>query len=250
MTRGYRAKSPTVSLFLAEYRGAGQTKWMSHFILVADDDPDIRLILQTLLKAAGYTVILAEDGTRAVEQIKGGLLPDLAILDIAMPGLDGNAVCQHIRQIPVFGPLVGIIMVTARDGLTDKLKSLDGGADDYVTKPFNHLELLARVRAALRIHDLSLELQRTREQLIEHERKLAVVEIAGATAHALNQPLAAIKLNLHLLEIMDPSDSRFSMAKHAIGLDVERLSELITSMQSAEQAERREYHDGKKVIDL
>lgn len=223
---------------------------MSHFILVADDDPDIRLILQTMLTSAGYTVILAEDGTRAVEQLRGGLLPDLAILDIAMPGLDGNEVCRYIRAIPVSGPLVGIIMVTARDGLADKLKSLAGGADDYVTKPFNHQELLARVRASLRIHDLSTELQRTRAQLLEQERRLAVTELAGSTAHALNQPLAAMKLNLHLLDIIDPTDARFSTAKEAIKVDVARLSELITRMQSADKAQRQEYHDGKKVIDL
>lgn len=223
---------------------------MSHFILVADDDPDIRLILQTLLKAAGYSVILAHDGQQAVEHLQGGLVPDLAILDIAMPGYDGNAVCKIIREIPEYGPMVGVIMVTARDGLEDKLRSLDGGADDYITKPFQGDELLARVRATLRIHDLSLELHRTRAQLVEQERQSAVTELAGSAAHALNQPLAAIKLNLHLLDVLDANDERCLAAKSAIKADVERLSELITRMRGAAGAERSDYHAGKKVIDL
>jgi two-component system sensor histidine kinase/response regulator len=223
---------------------------MSHFILVADDDADIRLILSTILKAAGYSVILASDGLEAAEKIKGGLLPDLAILDIAMPGMDGDRVCRVIREIPEFGPIVGIIMVTARDGLADKLKSLDGGADDYVTKPFNHEELLARVRAALRIHDLSLELHRTRAQLVEQERKNAVTELAGSAAHALNQPLAAIKLNVHLLELLDRNDERFLTALRAVKGDADRLGELIEKMRGAAGNERLEYHAGKKVIDL
>lgn len=223
---------------------------MSHFILVADDDADIRLILSTILKAAGYSVILASDGLEAAEKIKGGLLPDLAILDIAMPGMDGDQVCRVIREIPEFGPIVGIIMVTARDGLADKLKSLDGGADDYVTKPFHHEELLARVRAALRIHDLSLELHRTRAQLVEQERQNAVTELAGSAAHALNQPLAAIKLNLHLLGLLDRNDERFVVALQAVKGDADRLGELIEKMRGAAGNERLEYHAGKKVIDL
>lgn len=223
---------------------------MSHSLLVADDDPDIRLILKTLLEAAGYHVILAHDGAQAVAQLQSGLLPDLAVLDIAMPGLDGNEVCRFIREIPVYGPLVGVIMVTARDGLADKLRSLDGGADDYVTKPFQSQELLARVRAVLRIHDLSLELHKTRAQLLEHERQAAVTELAGSAAHALNQPLAAIKLNLHLLDVLGPQDERCAIAKAAIKADIDRLAELIAGMRGAAQLDRREYHDGKKVIDL
>ena len=223
---------------------------MSHLILVADDDPDIRMILRTILESAGYAVILAIDGNDALAQLRGGVLPDLAVLDIAMPGCDGNAVCQAIRSIPFYGPTVSVIMVSAREGVEDKLRSLDGGADDYITKPFNNQELLARVRSALRAHDLSVELQSTRAQLIEQERTQAVTELAGSAAHALNQPLASLKLNLHLLDILQPSDERFLAAKDAIKGDVERLADLIVRLQGAAKSKRRDYHDGKKIMDL
>jgi len=223
---------------------------MSHLILVADDDPDIRLIIKTILESAGYAVILASDGNDAVTQLRGGVLPDLAILDIAMPGCDGNAVCQAIRSIPFYGPTVSVIMVTARDGIEDKLRSLDGGADDYITKPFNAQEFLARVRSTLRVHDLSVELQSTRAKLIDQERTQAVTELAGSAAHALNQPLAALKLNLHLLDILEPTDERFLTAKAAIKSDVERLADLIVRLQGAAKSKRQDYHDGKKIIDF
>jgi signal transduction histidine kinase len=106
------------------------------------------------------------------------------------------------------------------------------------------------VRAALRIHDLSLELHRTRAQLVEQERKNAVTELAGSAAHALNQPLAAIKLNLHLLELLDRNDERFVTALHAVKGDADRLGDLIEKMRGAAGNERLEYHAGKKVIDL
>jgi DNA-binding response OmpR family regulator len=119
-------------------------------ILVADDEPRYVRGIQVNLEASGYEVLTAQDGLAAVEQAASEA-PDLVILDIKMPGLDGYQVCQQIREFSA----VPIIMLTALAEDADKVKGLDIGADDYVTKPFSASELLARVRAVLRRVELA-----------------------------------------------------------------------------------------------
>ncbi len=118
--------------------------------MVADDEPRYVRAIKINLEATGYEVVTASDGPAAVE-IAAAEEPDLIILDIRMPGLDGYEVCQRIRQFSS----VPIIMLTALAEAADKVKGLDIGADDYVTKPFSADELMARVRAALRRVDLT-----------------------------------------------------------------------------------------------
>jgi DNA-binding response OmpR family regulator len=114
-------------------------------ILVVDDELGYVWTMRVNLEARGYEVLVARDGQAAVE-LAVREEPDLIILDIKMPGLDGYEVCQRIREFST-SP---IIMLTAMAEDADKIKGLDMGADDYVTKPFSVDELLARVRAALR----------------------------------------------------------------------------------------------------
>jgi diguanylate cyclase (GGDEF)-like protein len=112
-------------------------------ILVADDEPHIRRILQYLLENEGFEVFLAEDGSQAWEAI-GSFQPDLALLDVMMPGMDGFAVLDEIRAGYETATLP-VIMLTAKGESEDKVRGLKGGANDYVLKPFNHDELLLRV---------------------------------------------------------------------------------------------------------
>jgi DNA-binding response OmpR family regulator len=114
-------------------------------VVVADDDPQLLRLIARNLQLEGYEVIAASDGQQALEQIEA-TAPDLALLDVMMPRLDGFAVCARVRE---FSSLP-IIMVTARGQDQDKVHGLDLGADDYLTKPFSVDELLARVRAVLR----------------------------------------------------------------------------------------------------
>ena len=114
-------------------------------ILVVDDEPRYVRAIQFNLEASGYEVLVARDGQTAIE-LAASEEPDLVILDIRMPDLDGYEVCRRIRQFSG----VPIIMLTALAQDNDKVKGLDTGADDYVTKPFSAEELLARVRAKLR----------------------------------------------------------------------------------------------------
>jgi two-component system KDP operon response regulator KdpE len=114
-------------------------------ILVVDDDPQIRRVMRVALTSHGYEVDDATDGEVALERVRERPV-DLVLLDMNMPGMGGLETCRAIRA----GSEVAIIMLTVRDSEADKVAALDAGADDYVTKPFNMAELLARVRAALR----------------------------------------------------------------------------------------------------
>jgi two-component system, OmpR family, KDP operon response regulator KdpE len=114
-------------------------------ILVIDDEPQIRRIMRTTLSGAGYEVDDAKSGEEGLEKLRE-FRPDLILLDINMPGMGGFAACKALRA----DPGVAIIMLTVRDSDDDKVRCLDAGADDFVTKPFSTPELLARIRAALR----------------------------------------------------------------------------------------------------
>ena len=114
-------------------------------ILVVDDELRIVKFVRAVLKDKGYEVLTATDGVEAVQTLEKEL-PDLVITDIMMPGMDGFEVCRRLRE----WSQVPIIILSAIGDETDKVKCLDLGADDYITKPFGEDELLARVRAVLR----------------------------------------------------------------------------------------------------
>ncbi|MDQ2717227.1 MAG: response regulator transcription factor [Chloroflexota bacterium] len=114
-------------------------------ILTADDDPQLLRLMMRNLQLEGYEVIAVSDGQQALEQIEQRS-PDLVLLDVMMPKMDGFTVCQRVREFSA----VPVIIVTARGQDQDKVRGLDLGADDYLTKPFSVDELLARVRAVLR----------------------------------------------------------------------------------------------------
>jgi DNA-binding response OmpR family regulator len=114
-------------------------------ILIVDDDPDIRDLLRTMLERAGYLVDSAEDGKAALRQFYA-TTPDLVILDVTMPELDGWGTLERIRDLSD----VPVLMLTARTAELEKVRGLSAGADDYVPKPFGRQELLARIQALLR----------------------------------------------------------------------------------------------------
>jgi two-component system KDP operon response regulator KdpE len=118
----------------------------SFSILVVDDEPSLRKVIRASLASAGYRVEEVGTGGEAVGLLQQRAF-DLVLLDINMPGMNGLEACRKIRS---FAPHTGIVMVTVRDAEEDKVRALEAGADDYVTKPFRFRELVARIGAVLR----------------------------------------------------------------------------------------------------
>jgi two-component system response regulator MprA len=124
-------------------------------VLIVEDDPPVRRMLERSLMAEGFAVRSAADGGAALAMSEESA-PDLVVLDVAMPGLSGIEVCRRLREKGMRG---GVLMLTARDGIEDRVSGLEAGADDYVVKPFAVSEVVARLRALLRRgQDLSTRL--------------------------------------------------------------------------------------------
>ena len=142
-------------------------------ILVAEDDAVTRRMLVVTLERLGWEVITAEDGNaawRVFETLKGKDAPEIAVLDWMMPGIEGIEICRRLHTTPGF-ELVYIILVTSRGGKEDLSYGLAAGANDYVTKPFDPVELEARVRVG--------------QRMVKLQRSLAarVTEVEAALAH-------------------------------------------------------------------
>src|SRR3989442_14410185 len=143
---------------------------MPEKILVVDDMPVNVKLLADLLTVKGYTVVTAASGAEALAKVEKEQ-PGLVLLDVMMPGMSGYDACRKIRENPATA-MLPIIMVTALDPAQERVKGIEAGADDFLTKPINQPELLARVKALLRIkllHDELAEWNRTLEQRVEQQ---------------------------------------------------------------------------------
>jgi adenylate cyclase len=132
-------------------------------ILVVDDTPNNVKLLTDLLTVRGYDVVTATDGDEALLRVKDSR-PDLVLLDVMMPRMNGYDTCRAIRADPSTG-ILPVVMVTALDPSTERVKGIEAGADDFLTKPINAQELLARVKSLLRIQALFQEVARQKMEL-------------------------------------------------------------------------------------
>jgi signal transduction histidine kinase len=212
-------------------------------ILIVDDEQDTAEYMSTLLEIRGYTTSWSYSGTEALKMLvtanrqgDGGRPIDLVILDVRLPDLDGYDVCQRIKSDQTLKH-VSVIMVTALHSTGNKTKGLDLGADDYITKPFQPEELLARVKATLRIRQMerearqrAIELEQSQAQLIQVEKLAAMGRLAASIAHELNNPLQAIQNCLHLVlrrSLSEPKRQQYlAMAQE----EVERLIGIVQGM--------------------
>ncbi len=143
---------------------------MSSTILIVDDEPAGRHTLESILEGQGYILEMAENGMEALEKIRQ-ILPDVILLDVMMPGMDGFEVCRRIRNDPLLAE-IPIIMLTALDDRKSMLSGLESGADDYITKPYDRYELRARLLGITRLNryrklvDERANLEAAHEQLL------------------------------------------------------------------------------------
>jgi two-component system, sensor histidine kinase and response regulator len=190
-------------------------------ILIVDDQPDNLRILYHYLNSAGYDVLIAEDGLQALECITN-IVPDLILLDIMLPGLNGFEVCRRVRAMPQHCD-IPIIFMTVLNGMADKLEGFQAGGVDYITKPFHHEEVLARVKTHLELHRLRRELQHKNQELDA---------FAHQVAHDLKNPLNAIAGYTEMLYASCDADHRQEMNEYfdQIRFITHKASEIIEAL--------------------
>lgn len=204
-------------------------------ILVVDDQPGNVFLLQDRLNRAGFEVITAYDGNSGIcKAIK--LKPDLILLDVMMPGIDGFETCQKIssekqtQHIP-------IILVTALNSSDDTQKGFDMGAFDYIKKPFNKVELLARVKAAIRFAE-------TNKLLIELEKIDTFTATVKKTNHEIKQPLTLINLSITALKReLKESTLNKNIAIERVNYIESAMKDILHIMESMLKIDRIEVSD-------
>ena len=159
-------------------------------ILVVDDEPAVRDAIERALSLEGYDIVTAADGAQAIA-LHDERRPDAIVLDVLMPRVDGIEACRRLRAS---GAQTPILMLTARDQVTDRVAGLDAGADDYLVKPFALEELLARVRALLRRSAAAESTEVLRYADVE-------LDLAGRTARRGSRPFELTRTEFALLEL-------------------------------------------------
>jgi two-component system response regulator MprA len=159
-------------------------------VLVVDDEPAVREVLERILRVEGFDVALAGDGREAVRR-QSEARADAVLLDVLMPGLDGLEVCRRLRDV---GDRTPVLMLTAREGVGDRVAGLEAGADDYLAKPFALEELLARLRALLRRSGWEADRQTLRFDDLE-------LDPVGHEVHRGGRPIELTRTEFLLLEL-------------------------------------------------
>lgn len=165
-------------------------------ILIIDDERAMRVGLQDCLEGEGFRTLSAEDGGRGLERAIADK-PDLILLDIMMPKLDGFAVCSELRRL---GHTMPVLMLTAKGQIEDRVTGLDVGADDYLVKPFSTEELLARIRALLR------RVQRQAHGRIKLKVGAVVIDLARQTAMRGRKPVHLTAKEFAMLRLLNDAE--------------------------------------------
>ncbi|HXU11492.1 MAG TPA: hybrid sensor histidine kinase/response regulator [Candidatus Binatia bacterium] len=166
-------------------------------VLVVDDDQRNVRLIESILKGSGYRVLKAYNGEEALQVVEAEH-PDLLVLDVMMPRVSGFELCQQLKG-RYETRLLPVIMVTALNALEDKVQALEYGADDFLTKPINKLELLAKVRSVLRVKALQDEVEAANHQLVRMQGfKESMMQMV---VHDLKNPLASIMGNIQLIQM-------------------------------------------------
>ncbi len=175
-------------------------------VLVVDDDQRNVRLMESILRSSGYQVLKAYNGEEALRIVEDDS-PDLLLLDVMMPKMSGFELCQRLKG-RYETRLLPIIMVTALNALEDKVQALEYGADDFLSKPINKVELLAKVRSVLRVKGLQDELERTKSEIEAANQELVRMQgfkesMMQMVVHDLKNPLASIMGNIQLIQMQN-----------------------------------------------
>jgi sigma-B regulation protein RsbU (phosphoserine phosphatase) len=212
-------------------------------ILVVEDERDTRFILEKLLTKNNFEVITANNGQEALQLLET-FIPKVILADWTMPIMDGLELCNQIKNSEKL-KIIYYIILTARTSLRDRVTGLDVGADDFLMKPIENQELVARIRSGIRIFNLQRELK-----TIEHSK--AIVELACTIGHKINNPLSSLKIAMNNLKESVPAktsdhiEEDFEIMQQA----VERIQTFVQQLTHLENPEIINYTDDSKMIKL
>ncbi|MEI7812244.1 MAG: response regulator [Ignavibacteria bacterium] len=212
-------------------------------ILIVEDEEDTRFILERLLSKNDYEVKVANNGFDALNIIEQ-YMPKVVVADWTMPVMDGLELCNIIKKNDNY-KLIYFILLTARASLKDRVMGLDIGADDFLVKPIENQELLARIRSGIRIHNLQNELKR-----IEHNK--ALVEMACTLGHQINNPLSSLIMSLKSLqeEVQSPKIDKFEDDFYIINESIERIKQFVRTLVNLENPEIVNYTLDSKMLKI
>lgn len=214
---------------------------MKDKILVVEDEKDTRFILEKLLTRNNYEVVTAVNGEDALEILKT-FLPKVILADWTMPVLDGLALCNILKGDEKYKGIYFIIL-TARSSLKDRIMGLDIGADDFLVKPVENQELLARIRSGVRIYNLQNELRKA-----EHNK--AVIEMACTIGHKINNPLSSLVLSLKTIEneLNEEEKVKLSEELKTINESVDRINKFVQQLIYLQNPQLIDYVDENRMI--
>lgn len=212
-------------------------------ILIVEDEKDTRFILEKLLSKNDYDAVSASNGAEALEILKT-ITPKVILADWTMPVMDGIELCNEVKKIEEYKTIYFIIL-TARASLKDRVTGLDVGADDFLIKPIENQELLARIRSGIRIHNLQNEIKK-----IEHSR--ALIEMATTIGHNFNNPLSSLVLSLKNIqdELKASSKKHFAEDFQIIEQSLERIKNLVKDLTDLQKPEIIDYSSGNKMVKI
>lgn len=207
-------------------------------ILAVDDQRDAARLLQLRLQAAGFDCFICPDGASALEFLSRELV-DLIILDVVMPRMDGYELCRRLKSNPRTRD-IPVLFLTAKLELDDKVQGLDAGAHDYLSKPIEQSELLARTKAALRVKQLQDQLKEQiqlrdkigrlhQNMLREHWQKI-LGQLAASLAHEINNPLTVALGNVQLVAMRDDIGDETRDRLQTVGQSLHRVGEKLRSL--------------------
>ena len=210
-------------------------------ILIVEDEEDTRFILERLLVRNNYEVHSAINGKEALSKLKD-YHPKVIVADWTMPEMDGLQLCNKVKEQEEFKTIYFIVL-TARASLKDRVMGLDTGADDFLVKPVENQELLARIRSGIRIHNLQNELKN-----IEHTK--AIVEMACTIGHKINNPLSSLIMSLESLESEIEEDKKEKIQEdfYIIEESIKRIKQFVEALQNLKNPELTDYTPNKKML--
>jgi len=210
-------------------------------VLIVEDEKDTRFILEKLLTRNNYQVEMAVNGEEALEILKR-FEPKVILADWTMPVLDGIALCNILKSDEKYKSIFYIIL-TARSSLKDRVMGLDIGADDFLVKPIENQELLARIRSGVRIYNLQSELRN-----IEHNK--AVIEMACTIGHKINNPLSSLSLSIQGIENdLSPTEAaKISEDLKIIKESTERIRKFVQELIHLQNPQMVDYIDNNRML--